>query len=362
MSKSCQVITELNSSKMNKDILYNKKSRDQLKQELDAETFDRITCSFYRYMDIEEPIHFRDALYREWNRLKILGRVYVAQEGINAQISCPDFNWNEFLSSIESHSQLKDVPIKRAVKDGKSFYKLTIKVKKEIVAYGLSSDEYDMKTVGNHLSAELFNEKIEQGKAITVDMRNYYESEVGRFENALTPDVDTSRDLLPAVKEMLSGHEDDEIMLYCTGGVRCEKASAYLIKQGFNKVSQLSGGVIQYAHDIKTKGIESKFLGKNFVFDDRMGEPITNDVIGVCHQCERPADSHIDCGNDACHILFIQCDRCFKLYNGCCSNECKDFASLPIEEQKKLRKDPDRVVSRSRYSSRVKPKLKEATQ
>ena len=136
------------------------------------------------------------------------------------------------------------------MKDGKSFYKLTIKVKKEIVAYGLSSDEYDMKTVGNHLSAELFNEKIEQGKAITVDMRNYYESEVGRFENALTPDVDTSRDLLPAVKEMLSGHEDDEIMLYCTGGVRCEKASAYLIKQGFNKVSQLSGGVIQYAHDI----------------------------------------------------------------------------------------------------------------
>ena len=211
---------------MNKDILYNKKSRDQLKQELDAEIFDRITCSFYRYMDIEEPIHFRDALYREWNRLKILGRVYVAKEGINAQISCPDFNWNQFLSSIESHSQLKDVPIKRAVKDGKSFYKLTIKVKKEIVAYGLSSDEYDMKTVGNHLSAELFNEKIEQGKAITVDMRNYYESEVGRFENALTPDVDTSRDLLPAVKEMLSGHEDDEIMLYCTGGVRCEKASA----------------------------------------------------------------------------------------------------------------------------------------
>ena len=359
MLKNCQVIVELNFFKMKAEALYNKKSKEQLKKELGAETFDRITCSFYRYVDIEKPAQFRDFLYRSWNKFKILGRVYVAKEGINAQISCPDFNWNEFINSIEIHRYLKDVPIKRAIKQGESFYKLTIKVKKEIVAYGLTSNEYDMKTVGTHLSAKAFNKKIEQGEAITVDMRNYYESEVGRFENALTPDVDTSRELLPAVKEMLSGCEDNEILLYCTGGVRCEKASAYLIKQGFNKVSQLSGGIIQYAHDIKTQGIESKFLGKNFVFDNRMGESITDDVIGVCHQCERSADSHIDCANDACHILFIQCDRCFKIYNGCCSKECKNFASLPIEEQKKLRKDPNRVVSLSRYSSRVKPKLKE---
>ena len=174
---------------------------------------------------------------------------------------------------------------------------------------------------------------------------------------AIIPDVDTSRDLLPEVKSLLNGHEEDEILLYCTGGIRCEKASAYLIKNGFSNVNQLQGGIIQYAHDIKSQGLDSKFLGKNFVFDARMGERVTNDIIGECHQCGRPADKHLDCGNEACHILFIQCDKCYKEYDGCCTKECKDFASLPIEEQRILRKDPEKVVSQTRYSSRVKPKL-----
>ena len=188
-------------------------------------------------------------------------------------------------------------------------------------------------------------------------MRNYYESEVGRFENAIIPDVDTSRELLPEVKNLLNGHEKDEILLYCTGGIRCEKASSYLIKSGFSNVNQLKGGIIQYAHDVRTKGLDSKFKGKNFVFDARMGERITNDIVGKCHQCGNPADHHLDCGNEACHILFIQCDKCYKKYDGCCTKECKDFASLPIEEQRILRKDPKKVVSQTRYSSRVKPKL-----
>jgi len=195
-----------------------------------------------------------------------------------------------------------------------------------------------------------------------VDMRNYYESEVGRFENAIVPDVDTSRELLPEVKRLLQGHEQDEVLLYCTGGIRCEKASAYLINSGFEKVSQLKGGIIQYAHDVKQQGLESKFIGKNFVFDARMGERVTNDVLGVCHQCGLPADRHLDCGNDACHILFIQCVACNEKYNGCCSHECQEFASLPIEEQRALRKDPEKVVSSARYSSRIKPKLNEINQ
>ena len=202
-----------------------------------------------------------------------------------------------------------------------------------------------------------FNSKLEEDNTLVVDMRNYYESEVGRFENAIIPDVDTSRDLLPEVKSLLNGHEEDEILLYCTGGIRCEKASAYLIKNGFSNVNQLQGGIIQYAHDIKSQGLDSKFLGKNFVFDARMGERVTNDIIGECHQCGRSADKHLDCGNEACHILFIQCDKCYKEYDGCCTKECKDFASLPIEEQRILRKDPEKVVSQTRYSSRVKPKL-----
>ena len=344
---------------MIKEVLYNKKDRVLLKKELKAESFKRITCSFYRYIDIADVQSFRDRLYRDLSNINVFGRVYVAKEGINAQISCPEHQWDTFRKKLNSYEYLSSVHIKRAVKEGQSFYKLTVKIKDQIVAYDVQVAEYDMGNVGRHLNASKFNEKLEQSNVVAVDMRNYYESEVGRFENALIPDVDTSRELLPEVKKMLKGHEEDEILLYCTGGIRCEKASAYLIKNGFENVSQLDGGIIQYAHEINNSGLKSKFIGKNFVFDDRMGESITDDIIGSCHQCEKPSDTHIDCGNDACHILFIQCDDCNVVYNGCCSKECMEFASLPIEEQRILRKDPSRVVSKARYSSRIKPKLKE---
>ena len=344
---------------MIKEVLYNKKDRALLKKELNAETFKRITCSFYRYTEISDVQSFRDRLYRDLSKINVFGRVYVAAEGVNAQISCPDHQWGAFRKKLNSYEYLSNVPVKRAVKDGQSFYKLTVKIKDQIVAYDVEAAEYDMGNVGRHLNASKFNQKLEQSNVVAVDMRNYYESEVGRFKNALIPDVDTSRELLPEVKKMLKGHEEDEILLYCTGGIRCEKASAYLIKNGFNNVSQLDGGIIQYAHEIEKNGLKSKFIGKNFVFDDRMGESITDDIIGSCHQCEKPSDTHIDCGNDACHILFIQCDDCNVVYNGCCSKECMEFASLPIEEQRILRKDPSRVVSKARYSSRIKPKLKE---
>jgi len=344
---------------MNKESLYNRKDRKLLKKELLAEPFNRITCSFYRYVTIEDALDLRDTLYKEWNRLNIFGRVYISSEGINAQVSCPEQNWDVFINSINSYDSFRDIPVKCAVKDGKSFYKLVIKVKKEIVAYKVSDEEYDMNIVGNHLSAKEFNDKLEKENAIAVDMRNYYESEVGMFEEAIIPDVDTSRELLPTVKKLLNGHESDPILLYCTGGIRCEKASSYLIKNGFKNVSQLNGGIIQYAHEVQEKGLNSKFRGKNFVFDDRMGESITDDIIGKCHQCNAPADNHIDCGNDACHILFIQCGKCNTIYEGCCSKECKDFAGLPIDQQRILRRDPEKVVSKSRYSSRIKPKLRE---
>ena len=342
---------------MIKEVLYNKKDRALLKKELKAETFKRITCSFYRYTEISDVQSFRDRLYRDLSKINVFGRVYVAAEGVNAQISCPDHQWGAFRKKLNSYEYLSNVPVKRAVKDGQSFYKLTVKIKDQIVAYDVEAAEYDMGNVGRHLNASKFNQKLEQSNVVAVDMRNYYESEVGRFKNALIPDVDTSRELLPEVKKMLKGHEEDEILLYCTGGIRCEKASAYLIKNGFDNVSQLDGGIIQYAHEIEKNGLKSKFIGKNFVFDDRMGESITDDIIGSCHQCEKPSDTHIDCGNDACHILFIQCDACSEEFTGCCSIECRDFASLPLSEQKMLRKDPKRVVSKTFFDSRIKPKL-----
>mgnify|MGYP000847658274 CR=1 FL=1 len=342
---------------MKKEILYNKKSREILLKELQEESFKRITGSFYRYRTIKNLEEFRDILYKEWSALKIYGRIYVAEEGINAQFSCPEQNWEPFKKNLQSHNNLKEILIKTAIEDGESFYKLTIKIKDEIVAFGISDDEYNMQVIGKHLSAKFFNEKLNNKNSLVVDMRNYYESEVGHFENAIIPDVDTSRDLLPEVKKLLKGHEEDEILLYCTGGIRCEKASAYLINSGFQNVNQLKGGIIQYTRDVKKEGLEPKFIGKNFVFDARLSERVTEDILSFCHQCGATADQHLDCGNDACHILFIQCKKCNLKYEGCCSEECQGFARLPIEEQRVLRKDPKKIVSKARYSNRVKPKL-----
>ena len=321
------------------------------------EGFARKTCSFYRYINIDEPQALRDELYKEWFALRILGRVYLAAEGINAQISVPEPHWDQFLETLNSRGVLAKMPLKHAVQEGQSFFKLAIRVKQELVAYNIPFNQYDMNHVGEHVNAVEFNEALDNPDSIAVDMRNYYESEVGQFKTAIIPDVETSRDLLPQVRHLLKGQEEKEVLLYCTGGIRCEKASAYLLQHGFKNVKQLNGGIIQYAHDIREQQLDSKFIGSNFVFDDRLEERITADIIGVCHQCGTACDSHTDCMNQACHILFIQCPDCKAAYNGCCSPECQEFAALPFEEQWLLRKDPEKVVSKTVHTARVKPRL-----
>ena len=344
---------------MNKNkYLYNKINSKELKLALANEPFERITASFYKYIDISVPNELRDELYEVWNKMGVFGRVYIADEGINAQVSIPEQNWEIFKDSVLRNYLFRDVKIKTAIQEGSSFYKLKIKVRKELVAYDVPKESYDMRKVGNHLTASEYNLAIEKEDSTVVDMRNYYESEIGRFENAIIPDVETSKELLPEVKKLLKGKENEKILLYCTGGIRCEKASSYLIKNGFKDVNQLQGGIIQYAHEIKNNNnMESKFRGKNFVFDDRLGERITDDVLSFCHICGDSCDNHTDCKNDACHILFIQCEKCNKLYDGCCSKECQNFAALPIEKQKKLRKDPERIISRTFFDSRIKPRM-----
>ena len=337
--------------------LYNQKDRPQLKAELAAEKFTRMTCSFYRYVNIDNPNALRDELYKEWIELNVLGRVYIAEEGINAQISIPAPKFDTFIELLSKREYLADMPIKHAVEEGQSFIKLAIRVKKEIVAYNVPEDEYNMSQVGTHLNASDFNKALESPDTVVVDMRNYYESEVGHFHNAILPDVERSQELLPEVKSLLQNNEDKEVLLYCTGGIRCEKASSYLLHHGFKDVKQLKGGIIQYAQDVKTENINSKFIGSNFVFDQRLEERITDDIISKCHQCGNSSDTHTDCLNQACHILFIQCEKCREKFKGCCSLECQDFAALPIEEQRVLRKDPKKVISKTRNSVSGKPRL-----
>jgi UPF0176 protein len=341
--------------------LYNKLSKEELIKEMEAEDFTRKTISFYRYVNFEDPKAYRDELFQKWFLLNCKGRIYIAKEGINAQMSVPEHKLDAFFTDMNSREELADMPIKWAVEDdGKSFYKLTIKVRPKIVADGLDDDTFDTTNVGNHLSPVEFHEELSKPENIIIDMRNHYESEVGHFENAICPDVDTFREEIDMVVKDFANEKDKKFLLYCTGGVRCEKASAYLKHHGFEDVNQLHGGIIAYAQEIKELGLESKFRGKNFVFDERLGESINQEVIAKCHQCGKPCDTHTNCANDDCHLLFIQCDECREHYNGCCTDECKEIIELPQEERIQLRsKFHDKYSKSQIYRQRIRPKLKE---
>lgn len=319
--------------------LWNKINNDELKQKMMDSGEERITLSFYKYHQIFNPQLFRDEFYLKLDQAGVFGRIYVAHEGVNGQISVPGNRFEDFLNVLNSYPWLQGIRLNTAIEDnGKSFYKLKIKVRGKIVADGLNDDTFDVTKRGRHLSAIEVNNLLEKEDTLVVDMRNHYESEVGHFEKAICPDVETFREALPLVEKMLEKEKEKTIIMYCTGGIRCEKASAYYLHKGFKEVCMIDGGIIEYSRQCKDLGLPNKFLGKNFVFDERMGERISDEILSVCHQCGNPSDTHLNCANDACHILFIQCEECAKEYENCCSTKCRDFNRLEPDQQEILKK------------------------
>ncbi|MEO5942856.1 MAG: rhodanese-related sulfurtransferase, partial [Ferruginibacter sp.] len=282
-------------------VLHNRVSQAELKQLLQQETIYRITVSFYNYFFIEDPAAFRDELYTGLNELNVFGRIYIAHEGINAQVSIPENNFEAFRAFLNNVEGLKDLRLNIAVdNDGKSFWVLKIKVREKIVADGIADPAFDMANKGKYVNAAEFNILTNDEDTIVVDMRNHYEFEVGHFENAIEIPSDTFREQLPMAAEMLNEKKDKNIIMYCTGGIRCEKASAYMLHRGFKNVFHLEGGIINYANNVKVQQLPNKFHGKNFVFDDRLGERVTEEIIAKCHQCGKSADTHTNCKNEAC--------------------------------------------------------------
>lgn len=319
--------------------LRNNLSAAEAKAKLAQEPFARKTLSFYRYVHLKHPETLRDELFAAWSALGVLGRVYLATEGINAQICVPEPKLETFRAHLESLQEFSGIPFKLAIEEpDTSFWKLVIKVRKQIVADNLPAGTYNIENVGNHLDAKTFNEEIEKG-AIVVDMRNKYESDIGKFVGAVTPSSQTFTEELQEVVKTLANKKREKVLLYCTGGIRCEKASAFLKHEGFTDVNQLYGGIINYKHQTEEQGLESKFKGKNFVFDGRMAEAITSDILGKCYTCKSPADRYDNCKSDLCHALFIQCDACRMATLGTCSQECQRIAALPEEDRRALRKN-----------------------
>lgn len=339
--------------------LHNRVSQEELKKRLYEETIYRNTISFYQYFFIEDPAAFRDELYKGLNALNVFGRIYVAHEGINAQISVPETNLEVFKAYLYSFEALNNIRLNIAVdNDGKSFWVLKIKVRNKIVADGINDPDFSMANKGQYVNANEFNLLTNDADTIVVDMRNHYEYEVGHFENAIEIPSDTFREQLPMAAAMLQDKKDKNIIMYCTGGIRCEKASAYMLHRGFKNVFHLEGGIINYANKIKEEELPNKFHGKNFVFDDRLGERITDEIIAQCHQCGQPADTHTNCKNEACHLLFIQCEACAEKYQGCCSPACQQVYNLPEEEQKILRKGIEKgTMVFNKSKQRLRPRL-----
>jgi len=320
--------------------LYNKHSAEERARIIDENSQERITLSFYKYFKLGNPNLFRDHLFIVWSKLDVLGRIYVAKEGINAQLSVPKENYNKFKESLKSSTPLNEIRLNVAIEQySKSFLKLTIKVREKIVADGLDDKSFDVTKIGDHLNAEQFNQMLNEDNTVCIDMRNHYESEIGFFRRAIKPDVDTFRKSLEVIDDQLEKNgKDKNYLTYCTGGIRCEKASAYLKYKGIQNVFQLEGGIIEYTRQVKQNKLENNFLGKNFVFDERKSERISDEIVSSCHQCGAPADTHVNCTNEACHLLFIQCKNCQEKMNTCCSDDCNKTIQLSYQEQKELRK------------------------
>lgn len=338
--------------------LWNRLSKKEAQEKVAAEQFERVTVSFYKYVEIKNPQKMRDDLWPRWNELGCLGRIYLAREGVNAQMSVPQHNWETFKKELHSIPEFTNIPFKVGIlQDSKSFWKLAIKVKKNIVADGLEFGEYDIENVGKHLNAKEFNEAMSDPETIVVDMRNQYESEIGHFEGAMRHDVDTFREQLPLVADDISNKKEQKLLLYCTGGIRCEKASAYFKDKGFKDVNQLHGGIIAYKHQIEEQGLENKFLGANYVFDGRDKERIGDQVISNCHQCGEKSDRHVNCANKSCNLLFLQCENCEEKMNMSCSKKCKKVTNMPPKAQKKYYKKHGKS-SQKKFSKSLRPKKK----
>ncbi|WP_343182384.1 rhodanese-related sulfurtransferase [Buchnera aphidicola] len=305
-------------------LLHNIYSKKQLKIDMLHDSRSRYTLSFYKYCDINDPITLRNKMYIIFLKLEIFGRIYISKEGVNAQISVLKENINQFKICLSNLDNIfYNIHINQSLDIRKSFWMLQIKIRKKIISDGLKDKNIDFNNVGNYLKISDVNNILKKKDTICVDMRNEYEYVIGHFINAIKIPGETFRSQLRIIVDFLKKYKKRNIVMYCTGGIRCEKATAWLKHNGFNKVYQIHGGILNYLYESRKNNFEIKFQGKMFVFDNRIAERISNDILSICYNCGIPCDDYINCKNDFCHKLFIQCTLCSKKYSYFCSSQCK---------------------------------------
>ncbi|CAL4042905.1 tRNA uridine(34) hydroxylase [Buchnera aphidicola (Phyllaphis fagi)] len=304
-------------------LLHNIYSKKILKYDMLINHESRINLSFYKYCNIINLIEFKYKLYKLLNKLNVFGRIYISTEGINAQISVLKKKYYIFKKYLyHAHQLFKNIRINKSIDDKQSFWMLKIKIRCKIVADGLLNTNYDDKNVGIYVKPDQVNSMLNDPNIIFVDMRNSYEYNIGKFKNAICIPGKTFRIQLNNILEILKNYKNNKIVLYCTGGIRCEKATAWIKYHNFKKVYHVEGGIINYIDKARRKLLPIQFQGKLFVFDYRMMEKISNKILSLCKICKNICDNYINCSYDLCHCLFIQCKYCYIKYGGYCSENC----------------------------------------
>ncbi len=283
---------------------------------------DYLILLYYCYTPIENPEKFREEHHLFCLQLNLLGRIIVAGEGLNGTVSGLKSDCEEYMSALKNDARFKDIDFKIEESEKHAFQKLNVRFKPEIVHSGLFHINPNEKT-GIHLEPSEFKKIKEEKDVIIIDMRSEYEYGVGKFKNAITLGIENFREMPERIKELgLDQHKDKKVITYCTGGIKCEKASAYLIEQGFENVYQLKGGIIKY-------GIEEggeDFEGKCYVFDNRITVDVNQvnpKIISSCYVCGTECDRMVNCANPTCNNHIPICDKCGWEMEGACSDECK---------------------------------------
>ncbi|MFQ3575906.1 MAG: rhodanese-related sulfurtransferase [Cytophagales bacterium] len=275
---------------------------------------------YYCYTHIEDPEQYRDQHHALCLELGILGRIIIAQEGLNGTVSGTVEACQKYMETVKSDPRFADTDFKIDHFPRHTFQKLHVRVKPEIVHSGLTHIHPKMKT-GKHLSPVEFKKMKDREDVVILDVRSNYEHKLGKFKNAITLDMENFREFPERVKE-LEHLKDKKILTYCTGGIKCEKASAFLLEQGFGDVYQLHGGIIKYG--IEADGED--FEGKCYVFDNRVAIDVNHVnpvVISSCYICGTKSDRMVNCANPECNIHVPICEKCGEEYEGACSISCK---------------------------------------
>ena len=277
-----------------------------------------VVSSFYKYTEIENPEVFQREHQNYCNELGIKGKVLVAREGINGTVSGTKEHIDKYEKHLLNNKLFSGMTYKRTITDEHPFKKTIVRIRKEIVTSGLN---VDMKNVGERITPKELKELYDKKEDfIILDARNDYESKIGKFHNAITPKLEVFRDFRKVAKK-LSKHKDKKIVMYCTGGIRCEKASAYMKEQGYKKVYHLKDGILNYIEQYP----DTYFEGRCFVFDNRLSVPSGDKTedIALCEFCHIPCGRYINCANMKCDKLFICCNECDNTWEGTCSKSCR---------------------------------------